>query len=85
MPFYGRHSEGLNLKIMCIWGTVQRKSPEQRAGRRTAMVERRGQQSAPLEAWGGNTHIFPLAAQEVKLRYYVGTNTVIDKENFHVI
>ena len=49
------------------------------------MVERRGQQSAPLEAWGGNTHIFPLAAQEVKLRYYVGTNTVIDKENFHVI
>ena len=49
------------------------------------MVERRGQQSAPLEAWGGNTHIFPLAAQEVKLRYYVGTNTVIDKEHFHVI
>ena len=48
------------------------------------MVQRRDQQSASLKVWVGNTRIFPLAAQEANLKYYVGTNTVIDKELFHV-
>ena len=69
----------------CIWGTLQHKSPEQRAGRRTATVKRRGQQSASLETWGGNTHIFHRAVQEANVKYYVSTNTVIEKEHFHII
>ena len=49
-----------------------------------AMVERRGQQSPSLEAWLGNPRIFHRAAQEPNLKYYVGTNTVIEKEHFHI-
>ena len=33
---------------------------------------------------GKYPHFFPLAAQEAKLRHYVGTNTVIEKEYFHM-
>ena len=49
------------------------------------MVQRRDRQSASLKVWVGNTRIFPLAAQEAKLRHYVGTNTVIEKEHFHIV